>query len=223
MTDDDTARLRALASAASIGPWSVHGNNCDEWYVYALHARYETLPGNPSPVKVAWVPWSPGTLRHEHDAAYIAAASPDVVLRLLDALDEARRERDDLGAKLVDAINLAAERTRERDELRALLAEARGYVQQEAEHGGYGFARPDNPHDFFPDQESCSPEEIANHKAACEAWGRGEYTPEAASGWISEDVHVTRAPWGIGSYTFRDPQATSLIARIDAALAEEKR
>ena len=89
MTDDDTARLRALASAASIGPWSVHGNNCDEWYVYALHARYETLPGNPSPVKVAWVPWSPGTLRHEHDAAYIAAVSPDVVTALLDERDAA--------------------------------------------------------------------------------------------------------------------------------------
>ena len=87
----DEQRLRALASAASIGPWSVHGNNCDEWYVYALHARYETLPGNPSPVKVAWVPCSPGTLRHEHDAAYIAAVSPDAILRLLDALDEARR------------------------------------------------------------------------------------------------------------------------------------
>lgn len=90
----DEQRLRALASAASVGPWSVQGNNLDEWYVYALHARYETLPGNPSPVKVAWVPWSPGTLRHEHDAAYIAAASPDVVLRLLDALDAARAERD---------------------------------------------------------------------------------------------------------------------------------
>jgi hypothetical protein len=91
----DEQRLRALASAASIGPWSVHGNNCDEWYVYALHARYETLPGNPSPVKVAWVPWSPGTLRHEHDAAYIAAASPDAVLALLDALDAVERERDE--------------------------------------------------------------------------------------------------------------------------------
>lgn len=89
MTDDTAARLRALASAASIGPWSVHGNNCDEWYVYALHARYETLPGNPSPVKVAWVPWSPGTLRHEHDAAYIAAVSPDVVTALLDERDAA--------------------------------------------------------------------------------------------------------------------------------------
>lgn len=102
----DEQRLRALASAASIGPWSVHGNNCDEWYVYALHARYETLPGNSSPVKVAWVPWSPGTLRHEHDAAYIAAASPDVVLRLLDALDAAERERDALAAdaRRLDAI-----------------------------------------------------------------------------------------------------------------------
>lgn len=95
MTDDTAARLRALASAASIGPWSVHGNNCDEWYVYALHARYETLPGNPSPVKVAWVPWSPGTLRHEHDAAYIAAASPDAILALLDERDALRRERDE--------------------------------------------------------------------------------------------------------------------------------
>lgn len=99
MTDDTAARLRALASAASIGPWSVHGNNCDEWYVYALHARYETLPGNPSPVKVAWVPWSPGTLRHEHDAAYIAAASPDAILALLDERDALRRERDEMIAK----------------------------------------------------------------------------------------------------------------------------
>lgn len=94
MTDEQ--RFRALASAASVGPWSVQGNNCDEWYVYALHARYETLPGNPSPVKVAWVPWSPGTLRHEHDAAYIAAASPDVLLRLLDERDALRHENHNL-------------------------------------------------------------------------------------------------------------------------------
>lgn len=117
----DEQRLRALASAASIGPWSVHGNNCDEWYVYALHARYETLPGNPSPVKVAWVPWSPGTLRHEHDAAYIAAASPDVVLRLLDALDAARRGRDDSRAKERRALREAFDAVRERDAAMALL------------------------------------------------------------------------------------------------------
>lgn len=111
MTDEQ--RFRALASAASVGPWSVQGNNCDEWYVYALHARYETLPGNPSPVKVAWVPWSPGTLRHEHDAAYIAAASPDAVLALLDALDAAERERDRLDAALRASCIDAREELRE--------------------------------------------------------------------------------------------------------------
>jgi hypothetical protein len=39
------------------------------------------------------------------DAAYIAAASPDVVLRLLDALDEARRERDEQ-KRVIDAHRL---------------------------------------------------------------------------------------------------------------------
>lgn len=138
----DEQRLRALASAASIGPWSVHGNNCDEWYVYALHARYETLPGNPSPVKVAWVPWSPGTLRHEHDAAYIAAVSPDVVTALLDERDALRRERDDADRfaaetreKLLatietrdDAVRFAAKSANERDAAVALLTEAGMYV-----------------------------------------------------------------------------------------------
>lgn len=118
----DEQRLRALASAASVGPWSVQGNNCDEWYVYALHARYETLPGNPSPVKVAWVPWSPGTLRHEHDAAYIAAASPDAVLALLDALDAAERERDEAVREKVLATQTAQRLAAERD---ALAADAR--------------------------------------------------------------------------------------------------
>ena len=124
MSDDTAARLRALASAASIGPWSVHGNNCDEWYVYALHARYETLPGNPSPVKVAWVPWSPGTLRHEHDAAYIAAASPDVVLRLLDALDEARRQSMDARNVLEAHKRVASEWHRRMQQAEAACAAA---------------------------------------------------------------------------------------------------
>lgn len=35
---------------------------------------------------------------------------------------------------------------------------------------GYGFYRPENPNDFFPDQESCGPEEIEAHRKACEWW-----------------------------------------------------
>jgi hypothetical protein len=34
----------------------------------------------------------------------------------------------------------------------------------------YGFARPENPHDFFPDFESCSEAEIEAHKAAKAEW-----------------------------------------------------
>jgi hypothetical protein len=92
----DTARLRALAEAAAPGPWSVHGNGKDEWYVYALDARYgpQSVYGE-SPVKVAWVPCAPFGGRNARDCAYIAAASPDAILAILD-------ERDALAAMLKD-------------------------------------------------------------------------------------------------------------------------
>lgn len=38
----------------------------------------------------------------------------------------------------------------------------------------YGFYSGGDPRRFHPSEEECSPEEIANHKAACEAWARGE-------------------------------------------------
>ena len=45
------------------------------------------------------------------------------------------------------------------------------YINEEGQEDmGYGFYRPENPHDYFPDHESCRPEEIAAHKAACDAW-----------------------------------------------------
>lgn len=47
--------------------------------------------------------------------------------------------------------------------------------------GGYGFFHGGDPRNFFPDGECCSPQEIENHKRACELWdeaeARGE-TPE---------------------------------------------
>lgn len=39
---------------------------------------------------------------------------------------------------------------------------------------GYGFYRPKNPNNFWPDYESCAPWEIANHKLACELYNKGE-------------------------------------------------
>ncbi len=100
---------------------------------------------------------------------------------------------------------------------RQLLVAARPFIEQAATISGYGFYRPDNPHDFCPDCESCSEEEIANHKAACDAFDRGEYTPDRSDGWVSPNMHILTAPWGIGSYTDVIPEAAELLAAIDKA------
>lgn len=78
---------------------------------------------------------------------------------------------------------------------------------------GYGFSHGGDPRKFFPSHEECSPDEIANHRKACELWDeaeeRGE-TPEpekCPSGWIYNKAgervgHILRSPYGIGCYTF---------------------
>lgn len=81
---------------------------------------------------------------------------------------------------------------------------------------GYGFYRPANPHNFQPDHESCSPEEIAAHEAACNAYTRGEYTPEKGDGWVTPDLHLLKAPWGIGTYQYTDPNIAEALALLDA-------
>ncbi len=39
---------------------------------------------------------------------------------------------------------------------------------------GYGFYRPENPNDFFPDSESCTEKEIEAHRLACENWNKSD-------------------------------------------------
>ena len=78
---------------------------------------------------------------------------------------------------------------------------------------GYGFFCGGDPRRFYPDAESCSEKELANHAAACKLWteaeARGEKpTPEACpSGWVYDAegkpfMHVLRAPYGIGGYDY---------------------
>lgn len=45
----------------------------------------------------------------------------------------------------------------------------------DGEADGYGFYRPNNPNNFFPDYECCEPWEIANHKLACELFEQGKW------------------------------------------------
>lgn len=98
-------------------------------------------------------------------------------------------------------------------------------TERDVTHQGYGFYRPENPHDFFPDGDCCSEKEIENHRLACEAWDRGEregpvVAPKGSETLVGENGewlgHVTRAPWGIGSYTARDPQIESVVAKLKA-------
>ena len=105
------------------------------------------------------------------------------------------------------------------NEVLAVLRKARADIERNAEQCGYGFYRPANPHHFSPDAECCSEDEIAAHKAACEAFDKGEYTPEKGTEWISDKMHILRTPWGIGGYTYIDDQSAALLAEIDAAIA----
>lgn len=72
-----------------------------------------------------------------------------------------------------------------------------------SEQGIYGFPCVSDPNDFTPDAESCSPEELAAHKRACETYGTPDYQPNrGCTTERSEDGqmvrHVLRTSWGIG-------------------------
>ena len=104
-----------------------------------------------------------------------------------------------------------------------LLRAAKPWIEQGGDISGYGFYRPENPHNFHPDPESCSEEEIANHRAACEAWDRGDYKAEPGSESFHNEMgeltlHILRAPWGIGRYNDIATEAADLLAAIDCAL-----
>lgn len=70
----------------------------------------------------------------------------------------------------------------------------------------YGFFTGGDPRAFSPDHESCSPEEIENHRKACDLADALERDGkpvnwECPSGWEQWGdavVHVLRAPFGIG-------------------------
>ena len=131
---------------------------------------------------------------------------------------------------LADA--MLEERRKAWPDLEGVLESILPQVIEMAEQGGYGYARPEDPRDFHPDAESCSEQEIANHRKACELWdaagGKPDgWTPPPGSEWAALPeggfVHILRAPWGIGSYVFRDPEMAALRDAIVAVLKPKKR
>ena len=72
----------------------------------------------------------------------------------------------------------------------------------------YGFPCVENPHDFSPDEESCTPEEIAFWEDAKKRWDAGERDVRGARcETVTDDeagvtMHITRTSWGIGLNMF---------------------
>jgi len=100
--------------------------------------------------------------------------------------------------------------------LRALVAAVGPHLdelRERSEQSHYGYCVVENPHDFTPDIETNTPEEIANHRAACEAWDRGEregVTPLGCGNLPRMDG------WGLGGQTLRGPAASAVVALIEA-------
>lgn len=119
------------------------------------------------------------------------------------------------------------------DALRASLP----VLEEAAEQTMYGHYTGGDPRLFAPAEDECTPEEIAAHKAACEAWERGERPdiPHACEP-LREDFTYTDkksgekitaakgtglalyAPFGVGVQTFVDETAMKARDLVRAAL-----
>lgn len=72
----------------------------------------------------------------------------------------------------------------------------------------YGFPCVADPHDFSPDPECCSPDEVEAHRLACANYGKPTYKPNAGCYTERDDEgvmvkHVLRTSWGIGTNLVR--------------------
>lgn len=72
----------------------------------------------------------------------------------------------------------------------------------------YGFFHGGDPREFHPDYESCSEQEIANWKEACDKATELESARDlpCPSGWIRTPeftAHMLVTPFGIGTYTYK--------------------
>ncbi|MCZ6868084.1 MAG: hypothetical protein O7G84_01110 [Gammaproteobacteria bacterium] len=101
-------------------------------------------------------------------------------------------------------------------------------IRQSAQETGYGFFPGGDPREFFPDGESCSNEELEAHRVACAEWDAGtgqdiggpctvEHVEiERKDGSVlSGPALVTRAHYGIGTYTMSDPDIEKLAQQLD--------
>lgn len=131
------------------------------------------------------------------------------------------------------------------DVVPTLIAVRDDFLPTDDEQIGYGAFHGGDPRQFTPDPECSTEEERAAHKAACDAWDRGdeveirggceyrEVEPGSELSAAVEEVRkgaavattgpavvrVQRQTFGLGTYVCRDPQVTEIVERINAAIA----
>lgn len=200
----NTTELKALAEKATPGEWkNVDGIVLVHWdtHPYATWLANFSVGGESMEKKLA-------------NSAFCAAANPAAILELIAAHEDAQGEIRALRATEQNLL----ERVKALEEVAAALLP---FADDASAINGYGYYRPKNPHDFHPDAESCTEDEIAAHKAACEAWDAGIYKDNYGDGWVSPNVHILRAPWGIGSYTDEVPEIAAICNRARALLEQK--
>ena len=209
----NTTELKALAEMATGGAWVVGSSPFDQ--SRHIYCQSPVTDGEDS-----WLPLIASTddaetlVNFEANATYIAAANPAAILELIAAHEDAQGE--------IRALRATEQALRERVKaLEEVAAALLPFADDASAINGYGYYRPKNPHDFHPDAESCTEDEIAAHKAACEAWDAGIYKDNYGDGWVSPNVHILRAPWGIGSYTDEVPEIASICNRARVLLEQK--
>lgn len=119
-----------------------------------------------------------------------------------------------VNARWIAELMARAERAEaERDDLRGLARRLAGFLNVASPGYMYGYFPGGDPRDFRPDEECCTPEELAAWQADCAAWNAGNGQPAPPSGFWSDDgsMHILAPRYGIGSYVMHDPEITALL------------
>lgn len=206
----EQAELKALAEKVTPGPWHWDSDPVKGDPLGRNRFRVVALGRT-----ITQCYYSSGDEMAQTEASYIAAANPAEILELIAKLEDAQGEIRALRATEAGLV----ERVKDLEEVAAALLP---FADDASAINGYGYYRPKNPHDFHPDAESCTEDEIAAHKAACEAWDAGTYKDNYGDGWVSPNVHILRAPWGIGSYTDEVPEIAAICNRARALLEKKE-
>ena len=147
----------------------------------------------------------------------ISTAIDDVRLDLTNTAAELIMEmKERLASRDAEVVSLTNQRDyeyvraenaeQERDQLREQVKMLRDALEVTHElyanaSSGYGFARPKNPHNFCPDINGCSKEEIAAHSKACDDYSAGR--------------RVADESWGVGTYNDEYAPALEALAATE--------